>query len=96
MQIRFQPEAETELAEARLWYAFQREDLDATFMMRVDQALRTIAQAPRSCPIVYRTLRRAVLRQFPFAIFYELRRDEIVVLAVFHSSRDPERLASRF
>jgi hypothetical protein len=25
MQIRFQPEAEAELAEARLWYALQRE-----------------------------------------------------------------------
>lgn len=28
MKIRFQPEAEAELAEARLWYALQREGLD--------------------------------------------------------------------
>ena len=27
MKIRFQPEAEVELAEARLWYSLQREGL---------------------------------------------------------------------
>ena len=32
MIIRFTPEAETELAEARQWYAHQREDLDLEFM----------------------------------------------------------------
>jgi hypothetical protein len=28
MQIRFRPEAEIELAEARLWYSLQREGFD--------------------------------------------------------------------
>ena len=95
MQIRFQPEAESELAEARLWYSLQREGLDAELMSRVDQTLRAISASPRSYPIVYRNLRRAVLRQFPFAIFYELTESEIVVFAVYHSRRDPERLISR-
>jgi len=80
MQIRFQPEAEAELAEARLWYSLQREGLDAAFMQRIDRALRAIVAAPRSYPIVYRNLRRVVLRKFPFAIFYEANEREIVVL----------------
>lgn len=96
MQIRFQPEAEIELAEARLWYALQREGLDTALVMRVDQTLAAIAANPQSYPIVYRNLRRAVIRQFPFAIFYEPSESEIVVFAVYHSRRDPERLISRF
>jgi hypothetical protein len=32
MIIRFTPEADAELAEARQWYAHQREDLDLEFM----------------------------------------------------------------
>lgn len=96
MQIRFQPEAEVELAEARLWYSLQRQGLDVALIKRVDQALSAIVATPESYPIVYRNLRRAVLRQFPFAIFYEVNAREIVVFAVYHSRRDPERLSSRF
>ena len=96
MQIRFQPEAEAELAEARLWYSLQREGLDAALMKRVDQTLAAIVANPLSYPIVYRNLRRAVLRQFPFAIFYEPSESEIVVFAIYHSRRDPERLITRF
>ena len=61
-------------------------------MKRVDQTLSAIVAAPEAYPIVYRNLRRAVLRQFPFAIFYEVSPREIVVFAVYHSRRDPERL----
>ena len=78
MQIRFKPEAEAELAEARFWYSLQREGLDAALMMRVDQTLSAITAHPHSYPIVYRSLRRAVVRQFPFAIFYESTQSEVI------------------
>ena len=96
MQIRFQPDAEAELAEARVWYALQREGLDAALMQRIDETLQRIVDAPYAYPIAYRQLRRAVVRQFPFAIFYEPMINEIRVFAVYHSRRDPERLRSRF
>ena len=95
MRIRFKPEAEAELAEARAWYSLQRQGLDAQLMMRIDEALQRIVQAPEAYPTVYRQLRRAVIRQFPFAIFYEMTTDEVRVIAVFHSRRDPRSLQSR-
>ena len=95
MQIRFQPEAEAELAEARVWYGLQRDGLDATLMLRIDETLLRIVEAPNAYPIVYRQLRRAVVRQFPFAIFYEPIPGEIRVVAVYHSRRNPKRLKSR-
>ena len=72
MIIRFTPEADAELAESRQWYARQRENLDTEFMQKIDEALSRIVSNPQSCPIVHRTLRRAVVRRFPFAIFYEV------------------------
>lgn len=90
MIIRFTPEADAELAEARQWYTRQRENLDTDFMERIDEALSRIVRNPHSYPIVYRTLRRAVVRRFPFAIFYEVIADELRVVAVFHSRRDPD------
>jgi len=95
MIIRFTPDADTELAEARQWYAHQRADLDLEFMHSIDDALSRIVANPDLYPIVYRNLRRAVVRRFPFAIFYEVAADEIQIVAVFHSRRDPKRWKSR-
>ncbi len=83
------------LAEARQWYAHQRADLDLDFMDCIDDALTRIVRNPHLHPIVYRTLRRAVVRRFPFAVFYEITEGEIQVIAVFHSRRDPESWKSR-
>jgi plasmid stabilization system protein ParE len=74
MIIRFTPEADAELAEAREWYAYQREDLDLEFMQSIDDALSQIVANPHQYPNVYRSLRRCVVRRFPFAIFTRLRR----------------------
>src|SRR5438552_16744624 len=95
MIIRFTPNADAELAEAREWYAHQRQDLDLEFMQSIDDALSRIVANPNLYPVVYKSLRRAVIRRFPFAIFYEVAADEIQVIAVFHSRRDAERWRSR-
>ena len=95
MIIRFTPEADAELTEAREWYSHQRKDLDLEFMQCIDDALGRIARNPVLFPTVYGDLRRVVIRRFPFAVFYALTSDEIQVIAVFHSRRDPEMWKAR-
>jgi len=95
MQIRFLPEADADLAEARVWYGLQRDGLDVQLMWRINETLQQISYAPRRFPLIYRHLRRAIVRQFPFAIFYEVRKNELVVFAVFHSRRNPKQLTAR-
>ena len=87
MQIRFLPEADTDLAEARVWYGLQRAGLDVELMHRIDETIQRISRAPRRFPLIHRHLRRAIVRQFPFAVFYKVTTNEIVVFAVFHSKR---------
>lgn len=95
MQVRFTREADAELADARVWYQSQREGLDVELMHRIDEALERIIDNPSAFPIVHRQLRRAIVRKFPFAIFYEVNESEIVVFAVFHSRRNPRRITAR-
>jgi len=64
-------------------------------MKGIDDVLSRIVTNPHQHPNVYRELRRCVVRRFPFAIFYEVAGDEVEVIAVFHSRRDPERWKSR-
>ena len=53
MIIRFTPQADTELAEAREWYAHQREDLDLELMQSIDDALSRIVTNRDQYPNVY-------------------------------------------
>ena len=95
MIFRFTPEADAELTEAREWYSHQRRDLDLGFMQCIEIALLRIRSNPRLFPIVYGSLRRAVVRRFPFAILYEVMPEEIQIIAVFHSRRNPDVWKSR-
>lgn len=95
MIFRFTPEADAELTEAREWYSHHRRDLDLEFMQCIDDALSRILSNPRLFPVVYGRLRRAIVRRFPFAIFYAVAADEIQIVAVFHSRRNPDVWQSR-
>ena len=40
-------------------------------------------------PIVFKNVRRALLRRFPYARFFAIEGDTLFVIACFHASRDP-------
>jgi hypothetical protein len=47
---------------------------------------------PWQFPVVYKSIRRALLRHFPYALMFVIEADEtLTVIACFHGSRDPAR-----
>ena len=89
------PQAEAELLHARDWYEEQRAGLGGAFAKEVDWALTRIVQAPLAYPRTRGETRRALVRHFPYAIYFHAMPDEIVVLAVIHGRRHPRRWQSR-
>jgi toxin ParE1/3/4 len=89
------PQAETELLDARDWYEDQRPGLGVAFVTEVNRALAGILRAPLAYPRVHGETRRALLRRFPYAIYFHALSDEIVVLAVIYGRRNPRRWQSR-
>ena len=61
----------------------------------VEQMLVCIAEKPGRFPPVRWEVRRALLRRFPYAIHFLTEPDVIVVLAIFHTKRDPRHLEGR-
>jgi toxin ParE1/3/4 len=49
--------------------------------------LTSIVQAPLAYPRVQGETRRALVRRFPYAIYFHATSDEIVVLGVIHGRR---------
>ena len=84
-----QPEAEADIAEAFRWYEEKREGLGLEFVGVVDACLAAIERHPQSYAVVRGQTRRAVLRRFPYSIFYLVDGDRMVVVACVHASRSP-------
>jgi toxin ParE1/3/4 len=94
-RLTFRPEARTELLEIRRWYDRQRPGLGAEFGDEADRALSTLAQNAVAFQRVHGEIRRIRLHRFPYAIFYRILGDEVVVLAVMHGRRHPRRWQTR-
>ena len=88
-------EAAAEAFEAADWYEKQSQGLGHAFLELVGQTLKEIAERPYQFPQVYRDIRRALLKRFPFGIFFRLRSNRIRIVAVMHLSRDPKRWRRR-
>ncbi len=81
--------ARRELDEAGDWYEQERPGLGLEFFGEIERLLSLIAAEPQQFPVVYRDLRKAVARRFPYCIYFREKPRRIVVLAVFHSARNP-------
>ena len=90
MIVRFHPDAEIEFFEAALWYSNQMENLDEEFVDAVDRGIERIQSNPRQFPIIFDNFRKLVIKKFPFVIIYTEEDQEILVLAVFHTSKNPK------
>jgi plasmid stabilization system protein ParE len=82
-------EAEEDLEEARDWYEDQRPGLGVEFLAEVDAAIYRLADAPQRFPEVHGSLRRGLLRRFPYAIYFLAEADRIVIVAILHQRRNP-------
>lgn len=83
-------EAREEFDAAADWYDRQRPGVGQTFVIRVNETLGRIAAGPDLHPVVYQDVRRAMVTKFPYAILYRPMTDHVLVVAIFHSRRDPK------
>ncbi len=56
---------------------------------------KRMSDNPRQFPIVFKNVRRALLRRFPYLLFFVFEDDVLIVIACFHASRDPSRWQKR-
>jgi toxin ParE1/3/4 len=89
IRIRFRREAEAEVINALSWYRERGLSLAKEFRQSLDSCLASIQSLPESHSVVHRDIRRALMKRFPYGLFYVKEGDVITVLACFHAKRDP-------
>lgn len=87
--------AELDLVAIEDWYDGQRQGLGGEFREAVDDVIARIADNPLAYPERYRGTRRALLRRFPYVLWYRPFENFVVVLACVHGKRDPGEIRAR-
>jgi toxin ParE1/3/4 len=93
--IIFRRAALLEYERAIEWYERQRVGLGLEFEEQIERVLADIVAHPKRSPLVLRDIREAMVRRFPYCIYFRFRHGRLIVLSVFHTSRDPNVWQSR-
>jgi plasmid stabilization system protein ParE len=85
----FTQAARAELIDTQDWYEREAAGLGRYFREAMDALTERLSTNPQQFPIVFKNVRRDLLRRFPYALFFAVADDALVVIACFHASRDP-------
>jgi plasmid stabilization system protein ParE len=92
----FSSRARAELIDAQDWYENEAPGLGRRFRAAVDAVIERMSANPRQFPVVHKSIRRALIRRFPYALMFVIEPDEtLTVIACFHGSRDPAHWQKR-
>lgn len=81
--------AEHELNEAAQYYDFEEPGLGSSFLEEVERSLQSIEAHPEAGQILRGSVRRRLLRRFPYALLYKIKPNGIRILAVMNLKRRP-------
>ena len=87
LPIRLRPGVATDLSTAANWYNNERPGLGDEFVQAAYDAFDVIAERPLSFPVVRGNAHRALLKRFPYAIYFRVEHETVVVLVVIHTAR---------
>lgn len=81
--------AQCEFIEAAEWYEKRRAGRGAKFTAAVRDVLSRIADQPDFYASVLDDVREALVSKYPYCVYYRVDGESILVLSIFHTSRDP-------
>ena len=89
MTIKYSEDAILDIEQAVLWYQNIRKELSTELEHNLDNGIESICRNPDSFQKKYKNIRIYFIRKFPYGIHYLVIDEEILVLGVFHTSRNP-------
>ena len=90
MKIHFLEIAQIELDEAIQYYNDESSGLGENFLAEVLNALDRIGEFPDAWHLCSKRTRRCQTRRFPYGIIYQVRKTEILIVAIAHLHRKPD------
>lgn len=95
MQIKLHPKAQIDLDETLLYYSKIDKNLEKKFIIHLDETFDKIAKFPNLYRYETETSQKTLMEKFPYLVIYEQYQDIIMILAIFHTNRNPTKLEHR-
>ncbi len=84
-----EPSVDLDVEAAFEWYENEQPGLGMEFLDELRAIYNRIADGPLKYQELRGGIRRALLRRFPYAVYFAIEGDIVIVVAVLHASRDP-------
>ena len=89
MLLQLRPAAALDIEKAATWYEGQYAGLGSRFIAELERIEARIVENPYQFPVAFRNTRRALLSRFPYAVYFQIRRDVALVLRLSTSEETP-------
>jgi hypothetical protein len=93
--LRFLSEVEDDAINGYIWYETKSYGLGDEFLRMFYACVGDILRNPLLYQKVHSEFRRCLLRRFPYAIYFIINNDQIMVTGLFHCARDPRDIESK-
>jgi len=90
--LHFLPEVEDDAIAGYSCYEEKAFGLGDEFLRMFYACANDITHSPLLYQKVYGEFRRRLLRRFPYAIYFRVEQNEILVVGLFHCARDPRSI----
>jgi cytochrome P450 len=95
MNFSFHPLASTELENSINFFESQSPGLGLEFAEVIYSTIERILQFPLAWSLISPNCRRCLVHRFPFGIIYQIREDDILIIAIMQLNRDPSYWINR-
>jgi plasmid stabilization system protein ParE len=95
--ISFISQAQQDIIDSIAWYNSEKENLGLEFYERLKFHFTLLTKNPLHYSLRNKTFRVAKIRRFPYLIYFKVEQSKrsLVVLAVLHTSRNPNIIKNR-
>lgn len=92
----FLPFVEDEITDTAIWYENKQRGLGGDFIDELKYCYTLLIDNPEIAQESYKTIRRLVLKKFPYYILYAIENQNIVIIGVVHVRRNPKKIYQRY
>jgi toxin ParE1/3/4 len=94
-RIEVSDDAELDFEESFEFYFNKSPLIAKKFIEDIEKSFSKIKENPNIFPEEIKDIRKYVTEKFPFIIFYRIKEEKIQIIAIFHTSRNPEKWLQR-
>lgn len=92
--LRFHPDIEGDLQKICAWYEEKLNGLGDDFLQVFYSSIEIIKENPLQYPKIYKNFHRYLLQKFPYVLYYLIEDELVIIMGLFHHSRDPHHIKS--